>query len=134
MSFVVDSKPRGVNRVVVAVEGVLDEAAGKELSSKVEGEIGKGVSEFLLDLRGLTDCRLLGRTALRELQAKLHQQKARTAYLTATPRLRGMTLIVINGSGDPRAATFVVEDEAYEWLSSEVDRKTRNVSFTEKNA
>ncbi len=134
VSFEVKVLSPSPTRVVVRVAGVLDEHTGAELSEKVGAQLERGVTHVLLDLRGLTDCKILGRQALRQLQGTLLEAGARTAYLTGSPRMRGMTLMVINGSKDPYAATFVNPPEADDWLESEVDRRARNVAFTEKNA
>lgn len=110
--------------LLVEVAGAITEADGVELASVVQAELGPAgrIDGIIFDLRKLTGCELLGRARLCELQAWLKGRARRTAYLTATPRFRGMTLIVIHTSEDENASTFVTREQADEWLAASQDR------------
>ena len=133
MTLQIECATESASRATFTVAGVLDEDGARELQEQVEAQLARGRSEFLLDLRPLADCKILGRQGLRELQERFRRARVRTAYVAKTPRIRGMTLIVINGANDAGANTFVDAAAAAEWLASDVDRKALNVARTEKN-
>ncbi len=113
------AKREGAGLLVVTVAGVLDADSGKTLDASVRAELAMGpIERVLVDLRGLTNCELLGRAALTDLQTWLRSRVKRTAYVTATPRFRGMTHIVIHNALDENAATFVQRAEADAWLGA----------------
>lgn len=113
------AKREAAGLLVVTVAGVLDGDTGRQLDTSVRAEVeAASVDRVLVDLRGLTNCELLGRAALTDLQTWLRSKVKRTAYVTSTPRFRGMTHIVIHNALDENAGTFVQREEADAWLGA----------------
>ncbi len=117
----------GLGHLVVQVIGALTEAEAMELAETVQRELGNGRCETVLfDLRKLTHCELLGRARLCDLQVVLKTKVRRTAYVTATPRFRGMTHIIIHTAEDENAGTFVTREQADEWLAARESRAVKH--------
>lgn len=115
---------RAPGELVIEVRADLEEENASQLREAtavfLHGE--PGITGVVIDVRAVRECRLLARAELGELQAHLKYKVRRTAWLTGTPRMRGMALVVVHAANDPNANVFVSLDQARAWLSDTISR------------
>jgi len=118
-------------RLMVRLRGELSEDDVEHLAEELLPRVRKlgAEGELIIDLHELDSCTTAARMGLTEVQRKIANVSARTAFVADRPRFRGIGLFVAHTSGDPNARAFHVIAQAQAWLGATEGRIQSITSF-----
>ncbi len=107
------------DRLDVRLLGRLDETHGREVQETVRGVLKRRDIRFVVvHLEQLEECTILGRSLLIEMQTDIARWTERSAWISNSPRFRGLALWVIHACSDGNANVAPNEVVADRWLGS----------------
>lgn len=118
-------------RLEIRLRGTFEEADGRALEQAVQTELARGPESprhALVYASELTECSILGRASLINMQEALAKSRTRTAWLSDKPRFRGLGLLVVHSANDEGAKVVATPAQADEWLTSAGGRIERTTS------
>jgi hypothetical protein len=128
-------EPLEPNQLLIRLRGVLEDDAIQQLSADLFPrlrEIGAG-GELIIDMHELESCTTGARLGLILLQQAIAKLGARTAFVAARPRFRGIGLYVAHQSGDPNARAFHFLPQAKAWLRSGEGRVVSITAYIDRS-
>lgn len=111
------------DRVTAVLFGAWDEPEAREFALALKANLPTSKEvDLVVDLRELTECRLLARAVLADLHTEIKGRLRRSAYVADRPRFRGMALYVGHVAEDETTKAVRNTPAAEAWLASEERR------------
>ncbi len=108
--------------VRISLTGQFDEEDADLLHSELRSVRFGLTKKVTVDLRGLENCTIMGRTRLMDVQRLLMEHHVRTAWISDKPRFRGTALWVLREVHDDSAGVCRDDESAAAWLEGEEKR------------